>query len=184
MPDDTPRNAEEIARRTILLHCTVAAAHGVSKQDIAQWLQIEKLHAELTPREARFMAAAAPAQNEVTWMSWLAEAQFVLLWSIGKIGQMPLPISKCDTGLILKVMPGLFTTTNPFILSAKLRASGELEVEYERIYDIHCTVRGALRKGAQPPNGYDKDVVFFRHYALNWITGYCGQAWDEIRTDT
>jgi hypothetical protein len=27
-------------------------------------------------------------------------------------------------------------------------------------------------------------VVYERHYALNWLTGYMDQDWDDISTDT
>ena len=27
-------------------------------------------------------------------------------------------------------------------------------------------------------------VVYERHYALNWLIGYCDQSWDEVTTDT
>ena len=40
---DTPRTAREIARRAIALHCTIAAAHGVSKEDLIEWLKDERL---------------------------------------------------------------------------------------------------------------------------------------------
>jgi len=181
---DTPRNAEEIARRAIALHCAVAAAHGVSKTDVTQWLQEEGLQAELTPREVMFLAGASPSKKDVGWMSWCVEAEFALLWSIQKIPKLPVPTSKCNTGLVMAAMPGLFEATESFIRSAVLRTAAEIEEEYERIYDIHSSVRDAMRHGAPIPDGYDKDVVFFRHYGFNWITGYCGQSWDEITPDT
>jgi len=43
-------------------------------------------------------------------------------------------------------------------------------------------VRNAKRKGI--PVELDSGVIQERHYAMNRITGYCGQAWDEITTDT
>jgi Domain of unknown function (DUF4272) len=29
-----------------------------------------------------------------------------------------------------------------------------------------------------------KIVVYERHYALNWLMNYLGQAWDDVSTDT
>jgi hypothetical protein len=95
---DTPRTAEQIARRAIALHCTIAAAHGVSRADISEWLQEEGL--------------------------------------------------------------------------------------WEELYDIRCELEKVLRNGKTSPQGFDKDVAFFRHYGLSWVVGYCGQAWDEITPDT
>jgi hypothetical protein len=35
-----------------------------------------------------------------------------------------------------------------------------------------------------PAESYNAGVVQERHYALNWLIGYCGQDWDDITTDT
>ena len=180
---DKPRTAQEIARRVIALHCVIAAAHGVSKDDITEWLKEEQLWNELTPRELAFMTQDEHPKQEVIWMTWLVEAQVALLWSIRKLDELPPPMRKCDTSLVIAAMPGLFETTSPFIESAVLRSVEEMEREEETIYDIHCRVNQATREGEEI-RGYDKDVVFFRHYGLSWVTGYCGQAWDEVTPDT
>jgi hypothetical protein len=86
--------------------------------------------------------------------------------------------------LVIAAMPGLGESTSPFIESAVLRSREEIKREEANIYDIHCRVDQAMRKGSEIPEGYDKDVVFFRHYGFCWIRGYCGQAWDEVTPDT
>ena len=43
---------------------------------------------------------------------------------------------------------------------------------------MHNSINGRYR------NGFDSGAVFERHYAYNWLTGYCDQDWDEISTDT
>lgn len=181
---DKPRTAQEIARRVIVLHCVIAAAHGVAKDDITEWLKEEQLWNELTPRELAFMTRDEHPRQEVIWMTWFVEAQVALLWSIEKLNELPPPTKKCDTGLVVAAMPDLFETTAPFIESAVLRSAAEIEREEETIYDIHCRVNQAIRKGEEIPEGYDKDVVFFRHYGLSWVMAYCGQSWDEVTPDT
>ncbi|WP_425395928.1 DUF4272 domain-containing protein [Aeoliella sp.] len=181
---DTPRTAEEIARRAIALHCTIAAAHGVSKDDLTQWLKEKQLWEELTPRELAFFSQAPDSPQEVVWMTWLVEAQVALLWSIAKLDALPEPTGKCDTGLVVAAMPGLFKSTHQFIESAVLRSREEIEQEEANVYDIHCRVDQATRNGQKIPGGYEKSVVFFRHYGLSWVRGYCGQSWDEVTPDT
>lgn len=181
---DMPRTSEEIARRAIALHCTIAAAHGVSKDDITEWLKAEALWNELTPRESTFFRKSPNPRKEVNWMTWMVEAQVALLWSIGKLDALPQPTGKCDSGLVIAAVPGLFAPTSPFIASAALRSRAKINREEAKIYDIHCRVDHAKRKGAEIPGGYDKDTVFFRHYGLCWVRGYCGQLWDEITPDT
>ena len=181
---DTPRTAEEIARRAIVLYCAIAAAHGVSKDDLVEWLKEERLWDELTPRELTFFAEKRNPGKEVTWMTWLVEAQVALLWSIGKLDALPQPTGKCNTASVIAAMPGFFEPTSHFIESAVLRDRQQIEREEAGIYDIHCRVDQATRKGKAIPDGYDRDVVFFRHYGLSWVRGYCGQPWDEVTPDT
>ncbi len=189
MDDDTvssaaPRSAEQLAKRAIALHCVIAAAHGVSKQNISDWLHDEDLWCELTRRELKFMDESPNSDREVAWMSWFAEAQFTLLWAICKIDDLPPPMAKCNTRLIFNMMPGLFKETATFIESATLRPHAQIEHEYEETYDAHCDVRAAIRAGVLPPDGVDKDVLFFRQYALEWLTGPKEESWDEVTPDT
>lgn len=121
---------------------------------------------------------------ETNRMSWFVESQFVLLWSIKKLNELPPPTKQCDTGLVIAAMPNLFETTAPFIEPAVLRSAEEIEREEENIYDIHCQVNQAIRNGEKLLEGYDKNVVSFRHYGFSWVQGYCGQSWDEVTPDT
>ena len=52
------------------------------------------------------------------------------------------------------------------------------------IYRMHWALRQAQIEGEAPPAGMVWDVVFERHYALNWLIGYMDQPWDEVSTDT
>lgn len=181
MDTDTLRTSDEIARRSLALYGAVAAAHGVPKSDLAGWLKEESLWDELTPRERRFLTQVEPPEKERIWMTWFAEAEYTLLWSIGKIESLPPPASKCDTDRIISAIP-LWQPTTQFIRSAVLKEA-EVKEEAERIYDIRVEIGKAQSRGAPLPDGSDKDVAFFRHFALNWIIGYCGQSWDEIAPD-
>src|SRR5262245_26402041 len=127
MDTDRLRTSEEIARRSLALYSTIAATHGVSKTDLAQWLKKEELSAELTPREQSFLKQAEPSKSERIWMTWFTESEFVLLWSIGKIENLPPPTSKCDTDLIISAIP-LWQSTADFIRSSVLK---EKEVRAE-----------------------------------------------------
>jgi hypothetical protein len=182
--NDTPRSPDQIARRAIALHCAIAAARGVSKLDISEWLQKEGLWEELTPRELRFMKQEENPGKEVSQMTWFVEAQVALLWAIQKINALPPVTDKCDTKPVVDAMPGLFQPTKAFIESSSLRDPTELRREEEELYDVRCELAKILRNGKPPPGSPDEHVAFFRHYGLSWVVGYCGQAWDEITPDT
>ena len=177
---DTPRSAEEVARRAIALHCVVAVSHGVSKTDILKWLSDEKLYEELSPWERQFIEARENRRRDIIQATWRVEGQVALLWAIRKTEQMDEMTAQCKTAPLVDAIPVLFSSTADFIGSAMLRNTQEIEEEYERIYDIHSRLRNNDERTA----AFDAGVVQERHYAMNWITGYCGQAWDEITTDT
>jgi hypothetical protein len=178
------RSAEEIAKRVLVLQCVIAAAHGVSRDDLLEWLMEEDLMASVSKVESAFLHDSNPTEKARNRMQWMAEAQFTLMWAIGMISTLPEPKSRCDTAAIHKVIPGLFKSTKPFIADAVKREDEEIEdVEY-RTYDIHVDVRQAIRHSKPPPHGYDKDVVFFRHYALAWLTDLDFESWDEVTPDT
>jgi len=179
---DIPRTAVEIAKRAIALHCVIAASHEVSRTAMSEWLKSENLYDELSPWERKFMETETNTRRDIIQASWRTEGQVALLWAIQKIDHMDPLTAQCNTTPLVDAMPELFSSTSDFIESASLRNKEEIEEEYERIYDIHWKVRNAKSTGV--PIEYDSGVVQERHYAMNWITGYCGQAWDEITTDT
>jgi hypothetical protein len=39
-------------------------------------------------------------------------------------------------------------------------------------------------KGAAPPAGLEPSVVLERHYALNWLTRFEDEDWDDVETPT
>ena len=179
---DTPRSSVEIAKRAIALHCVIAASHEVSRTDISEWLKSENLYDELSPWERKFMEVEENSLRDIIQATWRVEGQVALLWSIQKIEQMDALTGQCNTTPLVDAMPDLFSSTSAFVEAAVLKSKEEIHEEYERIYDIHWKVRNAKNKGI--PIEYNSGVVQERHYAMNWITGYCGQAWDEITTDT
>jgi hypothetical protein len=181
---DVPRTAPEIARRALALHCVIAASHEVSKGDISKWLKDENLYEELSPWERGFMESPQNTERDIIQATWRVEGQVALLWAIKKIDRMDDPTGQCNTRPLVDAIPDLFTSTSAFTDSADLRGEDEISDAYEEIYEIHWRLRDSKRKGAPLATHYDSGVVQERHYALNWITGYCGQEWDEITTDT
>jgi hypothetical protein len=180
---DIPRTAEQIARRSIVLHCIIAAAHGVSKPDISDWQQVGGLWAELSPRELQFMKQEGNSESEINWMTWLVEAQVALLWSIKKIDKLPSLNTQCNTGLLVEAMPGLFESTNSFTESAVHRDLKELQIYEEKLYNMRCD-HAQTQKNNVISKDIKKEMAFFRHYGFSWNVGYCNQLWDEITPDT
>jgi hypothetical protein len=207
MPEDSQdegadqiRRADEVARRCIVLYAVLAAGHDEPRDQLVQWLRREGLWDAVSPKESEFLLSASPTKQQRIDVTWRAEALSPLLWSLDLIDALPSPEQLCDVQLIRNVMPPLFASVGEFVSTARLRSDAEIHAANEEIYQIHWRVRDfQLRHQAMPPgklprmphedvdppaDSYDSGVVEERHYALNWLIGYCGQDWDEITTDT
>jgi Domain of unknown function (DUF4272) len=75
-------------------------------------------------------------------------------------------------------------TTSQFIEESNLRPIADILDQADLIYRYHWAVRNARIKGQQIPAALHPGVTAERHYALNWLTGYMEQAWDDVSTDT
>jgi len=181
---DIPRTSEEIARRALALHCVIAASHDVDRSELQNWLEAEHLWDAVSPIERRFLTNTSPTQREVFNASWRVEAQVVLLWSVSKISDLGSLAEQCNTTPLVDAIPELGTSTANFIELAELRSSELIGDEYEKVYDAHWKARDAVRRNSPIPDQVDIGIVQERHYAFNWLTGYCGQEWDQITTDT
>jgi hypothetical protein len=177
-----PRTAEDVARRTIILHSIAATGYGVDAAEIVEWLTDESIWACASPAERQLLTASDAADEELSDARWRQEAQWALLWTINKIDFLGLPTGTCDTAqLVDSIMPGLGESIEPFVSSARLRPPGELLAEEDRTYNLHCYARQAPRKNAMPSD-LVYGVLFQRHYAFEWLTG--DVEWDDVRTDT
>ncbi len=186
--DDIPnklRSAEEVARRTLVLHCVLSAAHGVSKGDLKHWLNEQNLWPALSPAEKSFLQSEFHDQKTIANITWQVEAQVPLFWPLKKIDRMNDMTALCDMGPVIAAIPALFSSTHDYISSACLRGENEIHEEYERVYKLHWEVRNAQRRDGLPTyQGINPGVIQERHYGFNWLIGYCNQEWDEISTDT
>jgi len=183
-PVDTLRSATEIARRALTLSAVVSVAHGDSREGVGAWLKKESLWAELSPKERAFMSTPEPIKKEAIAFTWHVERLVPLLWAIQKIPDLPALSGQCDPESIKGAVIWPPAGTRDFIESAALRSEEEIEEAYEQTYQAHWRVRDAQLRKLPPPDGLDGEVIFERHWAFNWVIGYFGQAWDDIKADT
>jgi hypothetical protein len=207
MPEDSQdeytdqiRSADEVARRCIVLYAVLGAGHEEPRDQLVEWLRRERLWEAVSPKEAEFLLCESPSEQDRINATWRAEALFPLLWALGLIAEMPSPQQLCDVQLIRSELPPLLSSVREFVSTARLRNEKEIYAANNEVYHIHWRVRDARLRGLPAPPGklprmphvdsdppvesYDSGVVWERHYALNWLIGYCGQDWDDITTDT
>ncbi|WP_372724044.1 DUF4272 domain-containing protein [Novipirellula sp.] len=176
------RTVEDVAIRTIILHCVAAVGYGVDPQPIIAWLKDLSVWEKVSPNEQNFLCANVPTDKERSDSRWRQEAQWALLWAIGKVEALGLPTQTCDTArLVDEIMPGLGDSIDHFVSAASLRPPAELLGEDDRTYNLHCHARKAFRDGSMPDD-LVYDVLFQRHYAFEWLSGE--EDWDNVTTDT
>jgi hypothetical protein len=176
------RTEEEVAKRMIAL--AIVAVKGETGDHVMGQALIEQFGATafLSPAEARFMADPSPSDHDRIQFTWRYEGVWVLLWALGLIDDPGPPSDIADVPRLASILRDL--GTEGVLAQARLRPQAELLDAADLIYRQHWAVRQAGLDGAPAPTGLDPSVVIERHYTLNWLIGYMGQAWDEISTDT
>jgi len=176
------REGSAVARRCLVLYAVLAAGHGTSRDDLAQWLRREELWDSVSPEEMAFLQAADLSRQQIIGATWRAEALFPLVWALGAIPALPAPANQCDVQLLRSALPPLFGPAAEFIEQAKVRDEGEIMDAHEATYQAHWTVRDATIDGRPVPASYNPGVIQERHLALNWLI--FPEEWDDVTTDT
>ena len=194
------RNADEVARRCLVLYAIIAAGHQGLRGELIDWLRRENLWESVSPAEASFLQSDAPSQKQFVNATWRTEALAPLLWALGLVPDLLSPTGLCDVQALRLVMPPLMGSVDEWLTASHLRPDSEIRAANEDIYQIHWRVRNFQFRNEPTPPGklprmpvtdceppaesYNAGVVQERHYSLNWLIGYCGQDWDDITTDT
>jgi hypothetical protein len=181
---DEMRTPGEVAARCVVLLGVVAAGYEQPRTDIVEWLREQSLWGAVSPNEAAFLQSDTPIQKQFVNATWRAEALHALLWALDQMPVLCPPTECCDLNAVREAMPDLYADTSEFISSARLRDESTIKDVLGAIYHTHWQVRDAQLNQRPIPNGFDPGAVFERHYAYNWLTGYCNQEWDETSTDT
>jgi hypothetical protein len=176
------RTKEEVAQRALCVLLVAVRGEGLEKPIAERVAREYGLNGSLTPKERAFLAAKSPSQHDGVQFTWKYEAAWVLLWALGYVESLGKPEGICDVPRAVKAMRD--RTAKSFVADARLRPLGEILDEADRIYRYHWAVVDARINGKPTPTGLEAGVVLERHYALNWLTGYMGQEWDDVTTDT
>jgi hypothetical protein len=182
--EDQMRTASEVARRCLVLSAVLAAGHKVSRQELIEWLRNEGLWASVSAEEASLLQCPSPTRQQTINATWRAEALLPLLWVLRAVDGLPPPTAICDVPLVQAALPPLFGPTAEFVATAALRDEADIWEAHEVTYQAHWAIRDAELNNKPIPHGYQAGIIQERHHALNWLTGYCGQSWDDVTTDT
>jgi hypothetical protein len=162
----------------------VAGASEVDPEPVIAWYREQGVWDQVSPEEQAFLLdPASLARDEWNRLGWHQEAEWTLLWVVGKVRTLGLPTRRCDTRrLVTKIIPALGSDIEPFLKSAALRPPGVLLAEDERHYDLWCRYFQTRREGSHLlPSDLEYSVLYERQYAFEWLHGI--EAWDDVQCD-
>ena len=130
-----------------------------------------------------FLAETQLQKERCQAIQWHMEAEWALLWTVGKVEALGLPTQSCDSRrLVDEIVPPLGSDIAVFINGATLRSPGELLADDDRTYDLWCRYHLAKRNNEAVPEDLNYWVLYERRYAFEWLDG--NQEWDEVTCDT
>jgi hypothetical protein len=177
-----PRSAREIAIRALILQGVVAVAHGVDADAIIEWFKGEGIWDNVSADELAFLRSEQHSDEQRIKFTWHVEAEWTLLWAVGKVESLGLPVNTCDTRrLVDEIIPALGSTISEFLVSAEHRSPGILLAEDDRTYNLWCYLVAARRMNSGIPEDLNQSVLYERRYAFEWLAGV--QEWDEVSCD-
>jgi hypothetical protein len=177
-----PRTAHEIAVRAIILQGVVAVAYGVEAQPVIEWFQQQHIWEAVSPQEQAFLFDKGDSEERLNKFQAHQEAEWALLWMIGKIDALGLPTHFCDTKkLVDEVIPALGSNILDFVSSAALWDNNLLLAEDLRTYNLWCFALRDRRENKTLPDDLNLMVLYERRYAFEWLDSL--DEWDRIVCD-
>lgn len=179
--DKRLRTPREVAERAVALYAVSVGAASEEHENAVAFLRERGLWDAASPKERAFLLNPQPEEQEVIDFTWRYQALHVLLWALGHVEDLPFPDETCALPLQEFV---LGIPIEDYVGRAALRPVDEILDATDLIYRCHWAVVEALLHGQEPAAGLQPDVVYERHYALNWLTRYGDAEWDDVSTDT
>jgi hypothetical protein len=177
----TAYSAKQVAVRALAVQGVVAAASGVDSDNVVEWLKHQGIWSAATDRERAFLETPERSQDAVRHFRWQQEAEWTLLWAVGKVAALGLPTRECDTRrLVDDILPPLGGDVGDFLAGAVLRSPQELLAEDQRTYRLWCHAVAAYREGTLPED-LIWSVLHQRRYAFEWLQG--PEEWDKVECD-
>ena len=176
-----PRSAIDIARRAVCL-LLVASRAELDPETLDFLISEYKLAGYFTSDEQAFLDTENPKEEEMCNFSWRTEASWVLLWALGFVEELGLPIEQIDPEKAIEIVEDI--EIEELASNPNARSIDEILDEVDLIYRCHWALRHAQRNSSFDIGPLEPGVTLERHTALNWLVRYEGQEWDDITTDT
>jgi hypothetical protein len=135
-----------------------------------------------TPSEWELYEEPQLSEQQRAGLTWRYESLNVLLWALGLVEELIFPNKECDVDHIVSTM--IRQTRQELLSKVRLRDKQEILDQLDIAYRLHWAAVDARLHNRQLPDDLHPGIIYERHYALNWLTHYADQEWDDVSTDT
>jgi hypothetical protein len=178
----TLRTQDEVVDRALALCFIGLKSEGMAPAQLAEIDRAYHISSKLTPNERAYATAPHPTEQQRTDANWRYEGLHVLLWALNYVPTLAYPDRMCAVASDVKIIHDL--SEAQFRERAKLRNKKEILDQADLILRLDWACTEARLKKEPAPGKLNSEVVVERHHALNWLTEYGEQDWDDVSTDT
>lgn len=173
---------DEVVDRALALCYIGLKSEGLNQQQLDKMSKDFNIMKKLTANEKDYATTTHPTEQQKIDADWGYESLHVMLWALSFIDTLNYPDRVCDVANDVKIIHGL--SEQQFREKAKLRSKKEILDQADLILRLDWACVNARVKKNPAPGNLDREVVYERHYAFNWLINYMNQSWDDITTDT
>lgn len=175
------RTGPEVAERIIVLtYLSCVVTDPSLQQEVMRFLIHEKLWDKVSPSEKIIFHKTRFTQDEVLTVLWRAESILILMWVIGKVDSLELPIEETLLTDILPMLPGFFESTENFRNTASIRSTSEILDHSDLNFRINWLIM--RQRGGLQTLPFHPAIAYERYYSLNWVT-HARVNWDDDNVD-
>lgn len=176
------KSKEELVERLIALTIVTAKALDAPNDKVEKFIRNFNANRFFTQSEKRFILNSNPSLEESNLFSWNVEAAWILMWTLGLVPHIENEIIECDADYVF--MNILSSSQGALIAKSNVRKKEEILDYLDYIYRLHWAIKDSSVKGRTIPLMFNYNIVFERHYTLNWATSYLEQSWDDMKVNT
>jgi len=179
--DTNIRSIDEVIDRAYALMIVAVRGEGVNQDQVKKPIE-EKAINSFTPQEQEIINTAELNDQQKSNATWRYESLYTLLWALQIMPDLKYPSDICDVKTIVSKI--ITPSRAEFTGQCKLRTQKEILDKLDTVYRMNWACVNARVKGEQVGGNLNPSVLFERHYALNWLTSYQNQDWDDVQTNT
>ena len=177
----TLRTSEEVVNRIYALLAVSVLGEGLEKEKVEQLISAKSIQS-FTPKEQSILELTELDDQQRAYATWRYESLYTLLWAVNMFPDLKYASDICDVSAVVSTI--FKPTRAEFEQQAQLRSTDEVLDELDKTYRMNWACVDARIKNEQVGGSINSSVVYERHYALNWLTNYQDQVWDEVQTNT